>query len=147
IDSVQPDTVHLALWLDDVSGTVPLANVRMGQEALGDEPTLAYVSHWFGRDSKSLVYAGSPAKCEEVADKIRQWRESESVEAGPSDSLQEFATLVREHIHRDYYLANMIERGVAFHYGKMPTLLRKAIEHYFANDDGMKVLVCTSTLL
>jgi len=146
MDAVQANKLTLSL-ADTDTDPIALTEIQFDHEVHGDEPTFAYVSHWFGRNSKNLVYSGSPAKCEDIADKIRQWKEDVGDNTQPSDELQEFASLVREHIHKDYQLATMIEHGIAFHYGKMPTLLRKAIEYYFANNDEMNFLVCTSTLL
>jgi hypothetical protein len=145
LDSHHANRLHLSLCTDD--GTTPLTTLALDHELHGDEPAFAYLSFLFGKDSKNIVYSGSPAKCEEVADKIRQWRQELVGDAHPSAELLEFATLVREHIHNDYYLADMIIHGIAFHYGKMPTILRKAIEYYFETHEKMRFLVCTSTLL
>ncbi|MEN6424733.1 MAG: DEAD/DEAH box helicase [Phycisphaerales bacterium] len=145
VDPQQVNRLHLSLCTD--GRVLPLTTLGLDHELHGDEPTFAYLSFLFGRNSKNLVYSGSPAKCEDVADKIRQWHQQLVGDAQPSSELQEFAKLVREHIHSDYHLADMIEHGIAFHYGKMPTILRKAIEYYFANNDDMRFLVCTSTLL
>jgi len=147
IGPVEANKLKLSLGEDDGRPPIQLAELALAHDVQGDEPTFAYLSYWFGQHSKNLVYSGSPAKCEDIADKIRQWKETIAGVAQPSNELQEFATLVREHIHKDYQLADMIEHGIAFHYGKMPTLLRKAIEYYFANNDDMRFLVCTSTLL
>lgn len=145
VDPLQANHLHLALCSDE--GTVPLTTLTLDRELNDDEPTLAYLSFLFGKSSKNLVYSGSPAKCEDVADKLRQWQEELVGNAPASVELQEFATLIREHIHDEYYLADMVLRGVAFHYGKMPTILRKAIEYYFAKNEDLRFLVCTSTLL
>lgn len=145
VDPQYANRLHLSLCSDE--GNTPLTTLLLDRELHGDEPTFAYLSFLFGKNSKNLVYAGSPAKCEDVADKLRQWRQELVGDAQPNAELQEFATLVREHIHNDYYLADMILQGVAFHYGKMPTILRKAIEYYFTKNEDMRFLVCTSTLL
>ena len=147
VDAAYPRRFTLSMRSDANADPVELTKIEIEHDLQGDEPTFAYVSYWFGRNGKNLVYSGSPAKCEDIADKIRQWREEIDGEAKPSSELKEFATLVREHIHKDYYLAEMIEHGIAFHYGRMPTILRKAIEYYFATNDDMRFLVCTSTLL
>lgn len=49
-------------------------------------------------------------------------------------------------IHSKYALAKVLERGVAFHYGNMPLLIRQEIEKLFTKGK-IKYLVCTSTLL
>ncbi|MBN1690559.1 MAG: hypothetical protein JW901_06020, partial [Dehalococcoidia bacterium] len=106
---------------------------------------------YFGQSSKNIVYVGSPAACEEIADKIRQWFDDANGHSSRipdvPDDIKELANFIRVHIHPDYYLADMVERGVAFHFGHMPTILRKAIEEAFCDHPYMKYIVCTSTLL
>lgn len=145
VDEQNADVLKLSLHRD--GAVMPLTEITLDRELRGDEPTFAYISYKFGKDSKNLVYCGSPAKCESVADKIRQWRQDLEGPAQPSQELKDFAALVRDHIHRNYQLADMIEHGIVFHYGKMPTILRKAIEYYFSHSNDIKFLVCTSTLL
>ena len=78
------------------------------------------------------MYVGSPAHVRRSR-KIRQWIDETTPEGYevPED-IRELAKFVRDHIHPKYDLADMLERGVAFHFGRMPTILRKALEHYFA---------------
>ena len=49
-------------------------------------------------------------------------------------------------MHQDFRLAPLVERGVAFHYGNMPSLLRLEIERLFRSGK-IRFLVCTSTLI
>ena len=124
-----------------------LASYPCDVELSDDRTSLSYISYFLGKTSKNLVFAGSPAQCEKVSDQIRQWIEDEGGDSDRNDKLEEFSSLIREHIHPEYYLAAMVERGIAFHYGKMPTILRKAIEYYFAECPQLRYLICTSTLL
>lgn len=128
-----------------------LKKVKLSTVEYDDKSILAYISYYFGKGTKNIVYVGSPAACEEIAYKITQWiqeeREQQEDEKIVPEELGELSTFIREHIHEDYWLADMIEDGVAFHFGHMPTLLRKAIEDCFINHSELKYLVCTSTLL
>ena len=55
---------------------------------------------------------------------------------------------IREEIHDRYYLADTIERGVAYHVGYLPTSIRLRIEELFRKrDGGVHTIFCTSTLL
>jgi len=56
------------------------------------------------------------------------------------------SAFVKEAVHPKYVLAETVLRGVGFHYGDMPTLLRKTLEEHF--DSGvLNYLISTSTLL
>lgn len=96
-----------------------------------------------GREGQSLVYAPSKSPAESIATTISGYMEppKDKVEA-----LSELVAFIKKHIHPKYALAECVARGVAFHYGSMPTALTKALEEYFS-DGLLKYLVCTSTLL
>lgn len=56
------------------------------------------------------------------------------------------AAFAKEAVHPSYVLAETVEGGVGFHYGRIPPLLRSVVERAFA-DGHLNYIVCTSTLL
>lgn len=65
----------------------------------------------------------------------------------PADpELVALADLARKGVHPHYRLAPLVERGVAFHYGNMPSLIRLEVERLFRSGK-ICFLVCTSTLI
>jgi hypothetical protein len=127
---------------------VTLGTARTGIEMFQRPQTLAAMSWYFGREDQNLVYVGSQAAAEGVASFIAQFRAPEmaTVPQVVRDELMEFSTFLREHVHRDFILAETVLNGVAFHYGQMPAVIRQAVEDQF--DEGLiRHLVSTSTLL
>jgi len=127
---------------------LPLRQISLENSLKGQEKTLAYMSWMLGRNEKSLVYAGGPDRCEKLAERLFQLTQSNAAEetSSPDPDLLEFSDFIKEHVHPEYFLAESILRGVAFHYGYMPSIIRKTVEEYF--DEGLLTfLVCTSTLL
>jgi len=116
---------------------------------------LVYLSWRLGMNSQSLVYARGPAACEDIAFKIRGLWEDPAISEFTSpvvpkgESLQvrkELAAFAKESVHPSYILAETVAGGVGFHYGRIPPLLRNAVESAFA-DGHLDYIVCTSTLL
>lgn len=62
------------------------------------------------------------------------------------DELVSLAKQIRDDIHSDYYLADLIERGVAYHVGYLPQHIRSKIEKLY-RDRKIKTIFCTSTLI
>lgn len=108
--------------------------------ALKEDAKLAAVAQEFGVSGRSLVYATGAANAETVAGLIALNRESKTTEA-----LKELSKFIKQHIHKDYSLAEYVLKGVAFHYGSMPGLLREGIEDTFRKED-LDYLCCTTTL-
>jgi len=53
---------------------------------------------------------------------------------------------IKNEINADYFLVELIKKGIAFHVGYLPASIRKRIEDAFKNHT-IKTLFCTSTLI
>ena len=92
---------------------------------------------------KSIIYINSSAKSAEFA--LELANVLPKVNDPRIDAVIKF---VKEHIHKDYFLADTLARGVAFHHGKMPQEVREKVEECFSDPDSpLRYVVCTSTLL
>ncbi len=91
----------------------------------------------------TLVYANGAAESEEVAHLISQLLPQGGA---PDPELVDLADLARKGVHPNFMLAPLVERGVAFHYGNMPSLIRLEVERLFRLGK-IRFLVCTSTLI
>lgn len=60
--------------------------------------------------------------------------------------LQEFAEFISYYVHPKYELVRMIQSGIAFHFGNLPTGIRSGIEDLMSAGK-LKVVAATSTLL
>lgn len=143
----------MLLWRDGEK--TPLAEIDVAIPIYNSHDGLVYLSWALGNASQSLVYAAGPAACEDVAFKIKELSQDPAVaevvsSSGPSElSVQvrkELTAFAKEAVHPSYVLAETVEGGVGFHYGRIPPLLRNAVESAFA-DGHLDYIVCTSTLL
>ena len=108
--------------------------------ALDEDQKLAAVAEEFGASGRSLVYATGAKNAEDLSQLLALNREDRAME-----SLKELAKFIEQHVHKRYSLARFVRRGVAFHYGNMPSLLREGIETSF-RDGHLDYLCCTTTL-
>jgi replicative superfamily II helicase len=63
-----------------------------------------------------------------------------------SPSLARTIRQIRAYIHKDYYLADFLSKGVAYHFGNLPQIIRNKVEALFKNSE-IHFIFCTSTLL
>lgn len=94
-----------------------------------------------GNSTGNMIYANEPSEAEDIAEFIAELIESEE-----NDKLNALSNLAKEGIHKNFKLVETVKKGVAFHYGNMPSLLREEIEELF-NAGNIKFLICTSTLI
>jgi hypothetical protein len=98
-----------------------------------------------GTESGNVVYVNGAGAAEKAALQIHDAL-GEACDVSDRAEIAELRELVQKTIHRDYALATALERGVAFHYGNMPLIVRAQIEKLFRLG-VIRYLVCTSTLL
>jgi DEAD/DEAH box helicase len=110
-----------------------IAAVPMPFSLRTDADKISYISFSFGRSGSTVVYAGGKAEAERIAIKIAQ---EMPLDQGVRDDLSELIDFVKRHVHRDYSLVGTLEKGVAFHYGHMPSLLRKELEEHLRPDES-----------
>jgi superfamily II DNA/RNA helicase len=134
------------LWdlsLRQQGATLPVGRLQLASSPAGLTKRLAFIAAAAGERGGTLVYANGAAEAEKVADLISQLLP----QADALDSeLAELADLARKGVHPNFALASLVERGVAFHYGNMPSLIRLEVERLF-RAGKIRFLVCTSTLV
>lgn len=123
-------------------------NINLGTIKLVDRPTtelkkMAYLSIAFSSNAQgNIIYANGAAQAEEIALLLSSTLQEESDE----DEIEDIIKLVKKTVHKEYRLAKVLKKKIAFHYGNMPLLIRQEIERLF-KDGKIKYLICTSTLL
>ncbi len=60
--------------------------------------------------------------------------------------LNALAADVRKLVHKQYFLANLLEKGIAYHIGYLPASIRQRIEKLF-KEGKITAMFCTSTLV
>ena len=127
----------------DVS--IPIGTLELTSTPSSHIKRLAFVAATVGVRGGTLIYANGAAESENIAGLI-----SQMIPASDTDhidpELVALAELARKGVHPSFRLAFLVERGVAFHFGNMPSLLRLEIERLFRSGK-IRFLVCTSTLV
>lgn len=96
-----------------------------------------------GKDAQNIIYCSSTAKA--VSQALEYSKKYPSVTQVSSD----LAALIRDikkEIHGDYFLAEALQSGVAYHIGYLPSDIRMRIEDLYKSGD-IKTIFCTSTLV
>lgn len=137
----KPKLWSLALRHRD--SVLPIGILELRNSPSGLRKRLAFIAAAAGERGGTLVYSNGAAESEEVADLISQLiPPAQSIDP----ELAELADLARKGVHPNFALAPLVERGVAFHYGNVPSLIRLEVERLFRSGK-IRFLVCTSTLI
>ena len=94
-----------------------------------------------GVGKQNLVYCSSKRKVLDLA--VKYGRTKQII---GNKKLEALAKDVRQEVHDNCYLADLIRRGVAYHVGYLPANIRLRIEKSFEEGD-LRTIFCTSTLV
>lgn len=140
----KPKKWMVSLSLDN--DMVDLGAIDLLQSPSHASKRLTFIAHELTRDKPgSIIYVNGAADAEKAALQLYDLVGEQSHIVNNA-AIQNLTDLIKKTIHKDYGLAQVLTRGIAFHYGNMPLLVRLEIERLF-KDNVISYLVCTSTLL
>jgi len=94
-----------------------------------------------GKNSQNIVYCSSTDKPVEYALEYAKHFSNEG-----NKELDSLSSEIKNEIHGDYFLAELIRKGIAYHIGYLPASIRLRIEELYKS--GMiHTVFCTSTLV
>lgn len=99
------------------------------------------VLNYVGQGSQNIVYCGSTAQAIDFALKYAGGKKAKS-----DKDLITLSKDIKNEVHGDYYLAELIIKGIAYHIGYLPAAIRMRIEDLF-RDGLITTVFCTSTLV
>ncbi|MBA4087554.1 MAG: hypothetical protein C0491_07105 [Novosphingobium sp.] len=138
-----PDQVRAQLWDKELASES--LNFDLPVSLVDPDQKLVYLAWFFGRGSQSIVYGDTQARCETLAWLLKDLVEHED-ESPLAEQRRELSRFIQDHVHPDFLLAQTVLAGVGFHYGHIPSLVRRAIEVAF-DERILDFIVCTNTLL
>jgi hypothetical protein len=100
----------------------------------------------FGAKSKNIIYLPKGNYVESFSNHLTLAKKSDNKEIVLSNEVFELIDLVKEEIHPEYYLIDILKIKSAFHHGKLPEIIRAELEYLFANG-YLDNIICTSTLV
>lgn len=95
-----------------------------------------------GKENKFIAYFSSTRNTVTAARDFAANR----MQKTNSKELMELSKEIKNEVHNDYYLADLISKGVAYHIGYLPSSIRQRIEQLF-KEGKITALFCTSTLV
>ena len=127
-----------------------ISKLRFDTELVKEEQSLCQIAYQIGKPHTNIIYGSEPAKCEDLAVILKSIAAEKDLEHlsdnNVDEEVLEFSKFIQQHIHKDFLLADTIKYGVAYHFGKMPSFLRKGIES-LCSQGKIPFIICTSTLL
>ncbi|NVO09070.1 MAG: DEAD/DEAH box helicase [Bacteroidales bacterium] len=97
-----------------------------------------------GREDSNIVYCSSRFDAVDKAAKLFEQNQNKQIEV--SKNVKKVIRQIRTYIHKDYYLGEFLNRGIGYHFGNLPQIIRNKVEGLFKERE-INYVFCTSTLL
>ncbi|EPL8094023.1 DEAD/DEAH box helicase [Morganella morganii] len=120
-----------------------IGDFELGNTPSSDSKRLSFVALTLGRHtSGNVVYVNGAADAEKTAKQIADGLDYNTEDKDVLNLIE----LSEKVIHERFSLNITLRKGVAFHYGNMPLIIKTEIERLFSKGK-IKYLICTSTLV
>lgn len=91
---------------------------------------------------KNIVYFNKPKSIEIFSVGILEWKESVV-----SERLDQICKNISSYVHKDYRLIECLKKGVVYHHGSLPDIVKLYVEEIFSTEEFVSHIVTSSTLL
>lgn len=155
VTGTKPTVNQNLIWVEQMRGKPKVWDLslladeepaKIGQLTLSDRPSatqkLPFIAYELGRSGGNVIYVNRAADAETVAEILCQFIKHEI----PDPELSALSELCEKAVHPKFKLRRFVRKGVAFHYGNIPQLIRTEVERLFSAGK-INFLVCTSTLI
>lgn len=102
-----------------------------------------------GRGSNNIIYLSGQDRAIQYSLSFLEYIKSNNISLLNEEErkkIEDLCILIEKNIHKEFFLIKALKEGVAYHYGKLPSIIRESIENLFKSG-VIKYLFCTSTLL
>lgn len=156
VSGVRPTVSQNLVWVEPTPGKPTLWTLSLMVDGapsimrtleLKDRPSirqkLPFIAEAIGGSGGgNVIYVNRASDAEEVAEILCQFQREKS----DDPELNALSELCEKAVHRKFKLRRHVRKGVAFHYGNIPQLIRSEVERLFSSGK-IRFLVCTSTLV
>ncbi len=95
-------------------------------------------------NDSNIVYCSSRFDAVDKSAKFVEQNQNKQIKV--SRKVKKVIRQIKSYIHKDYYLCEFLDRGVGYHFGNLPQIIRNKVEGLFKEKE-INYLFCTSTLL
>lgn len=132
---------EVSIYNEHTGNNIPITSIALDDADLIDV-LLRFEKDENKKEKPFIAYFPSPRKTVVAARDFGANR----IPKTSCPELVELAKDIKNEVHGDYYLADLISKGVAYHIGYLPSSIRQRIETLF-KEGKITALFCTSTLV
>ena len=87
-----------------------------------------------GKGQKNLVYCENPQEAIELAKNYAE-TVNDKDESNKNQKIEKVKKYIKNEIHENYYLIDLLDKGIAYHVGYVPNSIRKKVEGLYRDKE------------
>lgn len=138
----RPQQVSISLLISEGVVDIGTANIGYSFRGAKVEQKAKFANEICKPGESAIIFVDGASKAEACALCVASIGES----LEQNDEILDFIHFIEDEVHPEYPLVECLKKGIAFHYGDMPSIIRTGVERLF-RENKVRILCCTSTLL
>ncbi|MGE7762281.1 DEAD/DEAH box helicase [Peribacillus sp. NPDC097895] len=102
---------------------------------------ITYIKKRMG--NKNFIYHRSPRRIEEFSKELY----SSLVFIDNQSSINHIIKELEEFVHKDFYIIELLKKGIIYLHGRMPEIIKEYLEYHFKNNPELKIVIANKVIL
>lgn len=94
---------------------------------------------------KNFIFISRPVNIEKFSKELYSRYEIEKINL--DSEIEEIIQVLKKHVHENFYVINLLKKGIIYIHGKMPDAIKDYLEYKFRNVDGLKYIIANHVIL
>lgn len=109
----------------------------------GGKPIFQYIID--NSNDKNFIFISRPVKIEEFSKELCLNTNISEVEN--DDDIKEIIDMLKKHVHEDFYMIDLLKKGIIYIHGKMPEQIKDYLEYKFNKIAKLKYIIANHVIL
>ena len=96
-------------------------------------------------NEKNFIFISRPVKIEKFSKELCSNANIPEIEN--DNDLEEIINMLKKHVHEDFYMIDLIKKGIVYIHGKMPEQIKDYLEYKFNQNKQLKYIIANHVIL
>ena len=95
-------------------------------------------------NEKNFIFINRPIKIEKFS---RDFLSNYKIPDLEDEEIKEIIEMLKKHVHEDFYITDLIKKGIVYIHGKMPEQIKDYLEYKFKKCEKLKYIIANHVIL
>lgn len=96
-------------------------------------------------NEKNFIFISRPVKIEKFSKELCSKINISNIEN--DEDIQEIIKMLKKHVHEDFYIIDLLKKGIVYIHGKMPEQIKDYLEYKFNQNKKLKYIIANHVIL